>query len=354
MAQMTSQSGANTPNSSISGTSTPVGDIDAAAESGEAREETVITPSAVIETILSNVEATIAMIDADGDAVLQEADALLQRAQALNERDRYMDKELDDAREEVLRTALEAQAAAGQRLDLKPLQAVAEAQQQALSEFRRPDPAKMSELADTLFAYVDLAARQGVQGVEQLQKALELYESARSNLSSPLGRPASIPAHHIPSLLSANWRSTAESHLLLSFLASQPGHLVKAKEAALQALDTLEGAIRTTATSSASIPKFAKSLKTSTRHDYRTIAGARETTLLLVRIYLLSGSGTSEDVRPALASLIKATWPDKADLQQALESFVQECQSTALWQLSASNVGGSSEEQLWQAFVQSL
>lgn len=364
MAQMATRSSTNTPDNGMSGATTPVGNsddsnaIDAAlAESGEAVEETIITPSAVIETILSNVEVTLALIDSDGEQVLQEAEALLQRAEQLNERDHYMGQEIRDAKAEALRALLEAQAAAGQQqVDLSPLQAIAEAQQRTLQELRRPDPAKLSELADTLYSYADIGARQvSVPVAEQLTQALELYEKARSILESPLARPAGTPAHHVPSLLCANWRSCTEAHLLLAHLDADRSaqHSKAAIAAAVAALDVLNGPIKSAASGDFETTKFAK--RVQSRSDYRTISGMKEAVLLVVRTYVQSNGSVMSKVPSefeGLVGLIRGTWPDRADAAWALDSYVQDCKGTAAWKLYGQNHAGGSEEDTWRAFAQ--
>ena len=356
-AQLQLGSGPNTPISDMSGASTPTSANDTSVtETAEALEVVVITPSTVIETILSNVEVTLALLDSEGEAIFREVDSLLQRANQLNEKAHYMDSEIQAAKADAMRNMLEAQSEAGQSVEATSLISLAEKQKLILDSVRRPDPAKMSELADTLYSYAEIRARQGTSAIEELQKALEFYEAARTTLSSPLGRPASTPAHHVPALLSANWRSTAETFLLLAYLSAQQEHLQSAKLAALQALDITEGSIKTTASSSAAAPKFAKSLKATARQDYRTVAACREAILTMFRCFLHaseSSGGLSDEVKQSLLASVKATWLDRADQVAALESYVQSCQNTAVWYL-AQQTGNIDEGQMWSSFVQNL
>lgn len=338
---------------------------DATAVDAPALEETVLTPSTLIETLLTAVEIDISLlsVSSDNSALSADLDALLARARALDARDGYMADEITKARHDVLRALLEQQMQSGsQPEDGSVLVAVLAKQRALLAKERRPDPGKHSDLADTLVLMVEESIRKGPgpsgldEGRAQLLEAIGSYRSARETLSSPVGRPSSIPAHQVPALLSANLASSAKASLLVSTMFSDSGTTLmqQAKQEALQALNAACGPF----SSINGEPRFGRTPKAQAREDYRTTSATRECVLLVLRTQLLGqtalagGQLMPEETRISLVSLLKATWPEPPDLRASLETYVEEqCRTSGLWLLS-SQAGSPSEEDVWRDFVQ--
>ena len=274
-----------------------------------------------------------------------------------------MADEITKARQDVLRALLEQQMQSGsQPEDGSVLVAVLAEQRLLLAKERRPDPGKHSDLADTLALMVEESIRKGHrpsgldEGKAQLLEAIGSYRSARETLSSPVGRPSSIPAHQVPALLSANLASSAKASLLVAAMFPDPGFtsVQQAKQEALQALNVASGPF----SSINGEPRFGRTPKAQAREDYRTITAMSEGILLVLRTQLLSqtvlagGQLMPEETRISLVSLLKATWPEPADLRASLETYVdEECRTSSVWLLS-SQAGSPSEEDVWRDFVQ--
>lgn len=338
---------------------------DATAVDASAVEETVLTPSTLIETFLTAVDVDISLLSVSSDtgALSADLDALLARARALDARDGYMSDEITKARHDVLRALLEQQLQSGaQPADGSALVEVLAEQRTLLAKERRPDPGKYSDLADTLVLMAEASTRNGRRSSDldeekaQLLEAIGSFSSARETLSSPVGRPSSIPAHHVFALLAANLASSAEACLLIAAISAGPGStfVQQARQEALQALNAASGPF----SSINGEARFGRTSKAQARDDYRTVSVTRECVLLVLRTQLLGqtaltgGQPVPEETRSSLVSLLQATWPGPAELRVALETYVEEeCRTSSVWLLS-SQAGSPSEEDVWRDFVQ--
>lgn len=326
-------------------------------------EEQVLTASTAVETIIAAMQADFSLAQVTNELPQQDLLFLLNSASSLNAIDGYMTAEIATARHELVKTKIRLQLETGETVFLPDLKAVIDEQTESLSQVRRPDPAGLSDLADSLVLLAEVTledtSTEG-QSATQLQRALELYQQARGILSNTFQRPSSTPAHHISSLMSANWQATAFAAGILALSTTNHGYqsqdmLVSARSAALEALNATEGAFRAQQPDANGVVRFAKALRSTVREDYRTVAATRDSVLLIVRIFLLDRliGATKEPLgeqERGLRALLKATWPDANDLTHALGEYVSDFATDGIGRLCHKR--GLSEKETWSVFLQ--
>lgn len=326
-------------------------------------EEQVMTPSTVIETILAAIQADMSIAETTSQLALDDILSLLDQASNLNGTDGYMTSEIDSAKHDLVKVQTRIQLDKGEVPGIQDLQNVVEQQRQAASSQRRPNPAELSDLADTLVLSADAilaSSHQPVNPTDLLKEAVALYQQARSILGNSFQRPSSTPAHHTSALISANWQATANALAMLALMARGAGDdfrtlLADAKSAAGEALNSSEGPFKSQAPNTNGIGRFARTLRSAVRDDYRTVIATRDSVLSIARIFLLerllldTQEAFGEQGR-GLQALMKATWPDPNDLKQALDEYVNSFVNDSIGRLCAGQ--GLSEQEEWTQFIQ--
>ena len=349
-------------------------DADNAMEAETAIEEHTTTPSVVIETILTAVEICVSLLSvSDQSSIRDDINALLQRAASLDSRHKYMQKEIQSTRHDALQAILGQQSGSG-TFDNPELDAIIREQRESIQSSRRTDPAGLSELADSLVLHAKLlfailsttdALNFPRANNESLLEAIALFEQARRILQNPLQRPASLPSHHIPSVLVSNLCSASEVLLLLAISnsgldnAGQPNalnYLWSAKRLALEALDKTGGPFKQAAGSELHCPSFMKTPRSLTRDDYRTVIATREAVLCVTRSQLFGpllfdGEVFSEQTRVSLLALLNGVWPNPIDRKNVVEGWLEEARSSAIGHL-AILLAGRTEEAIWREVLQ--
>ncbi|KAK9900124.1 hypothetical protein P389DRAFT_8241 [Cystobasidium minutum MCA 4210] len=355
-----------------------VGDVqgeDAGSTSGAAAiEEQMMTPSTVIETIIAAIQADMSIAETTGELDLNDVSSLLEQARSLNGTDEYMTSEINSTKHELVKVQSRIQLEKGQPINIEDLQAVVAEQRQAISALRRPDPAGLSDLADTLLLYAEVMLTSSSVSAEPdneavtviVKEAIALYEQARSILGNSFQRPSSTPAHHTAALISANWQSTANAFAMLALIARAGAPaaaaggdfrtlISDARSSAAEALNSSEGPFKAQAPDTNGITKFARTLRSAIRNDYRTVVATRDSVLATARLFLLerllldSNEPYGEQGR-GLQALMKATWPEANDLKQSIDDFVGGLQSDSLGRLCQK--AGLSEQGEWSRFIE--
>jgi hypothetical protein len=342
----------STPSSSqnSSGTSTPMENVQESDLDRNILQETVITASTVIETLLSAIEVDIALINTSYDtSILEDIEALLALAMQLDLKDGYMLKEIRRARHSALRDVIEAQKAAGLPYNMEPFLREVQEQQNQLGQ-GKADPLELTELADSLVLLAKIKSQASdTTAATELQTARELYQQARAVLQNPLQRPPGTPSHHIPAIVSSILCSEAATTVALGILGGDPSAAIQeAQQLALQALDILGGPFRQASTSSLQALSFAKAPRHLGRQDYRTILATQEAALWIVRSQLLA-QPSQEQTKP-LYALLKGVWPDRSDLERAVKAWYEE-EGNGIVSILA---GDNNDAAAWERFMNSM
>lgn len=359
-------------------------------------EEQVVTASTVIETVLAAIDVDISLLTSAEQDVTDDIDSLLRLAQELDSRDNYMELDVQKARHNALRAVIEqiqqqqqpphpSPSSSSTSPNLALLDSIIQEQQEILSSERRPSPADMSELADSLVLKAKVIASAVPAGLptyaEQVKTALlsiepilkqaeQLYKQARSVLSTPLGRPSSIAGHHVPSLLASNATSLALVHLALSIVTiaayENPRiitglQLREAEKEALGSLDVLQGPFKQASGSNECCPRFAITPKTATgpREDCRTISGLTESALTIFRTqlfgFVLFANQTCPDPdRKAIQALLKGVWPNTDDLRRSVEGYLSEAKDDLVGRVVRFSPTGVTEDAVWARFLSDI
>lgn len=334
-------------------------------------EEHIVTPSNVIESILSAVQILLSLAEHTGQFPAEDIKNLLEKAMELDRQDGYMNREIQSMRQDAIIALAEIQLSTGTPPDLSLLQDVIHAQRQELTAERRPDPAVYSNLADSLIVAFDSAILAEISMADHaiLVEAIEHYDRARTILDSPFQRPASTLAHHIPALLSANFQAASQAYLTLAVLSlqrqqsqgnqvtSDAGTLIqKGRSLAIEGLNILEGSFKGQFVGSEGILRFTRAVRSSIREDYRTVIATRASVFWLTRFCLYQSNLTNLSEATATAqtkglhALLKATFTNDGDLKHALDQYVTDSKSDGTSRLFAKQAGNS-EENLWKVFV---
>lgn len=326
-------------------------------------EEQVVTASTVIETIITAIQADVSIAEITQRLDEEDITRLLQSAANLDSEGGYMAGEILSAHHEVLKTRTRLQLEHGEAPNMEDMQSVIEQQRQASAAQRRPDPAQLSDLADSLVLAAEALLATSTSSdnpAAVLNEALTLYGQARAILSNPLQRPSTTPAHHVNALLSANCQSCAHAYTLLAILASRAviqddAYMSRAKELALEGLNRVEGVFKALPAGNDGLVKFGKNLRSAQREDYRTVSATRDSVLNIVRMFLLErliqgGSQLPGEQARGLQALLRAVWPDANVLKYVLEEYVNDIQMDGVGRL-CKRILGTSEQDSWAVFV---
>ncbi|BGP25290.1 hypothetical protein Rt10032_c04g1876 [Rhodotorula toruloides] len=276
----------------------------------QAIQTTIVTPQLVIDTLLESIAFYISLHDSslssnpDTQAQLrQSALDSFARAIALRSALPGDNPELDFELAYVKATLLATFSPAEATPFLTHLL--------ASSPFPRID--LLSLYADHLLDSLSLSNPLPTS-LQTLQTALQTYEQAFSLLSNRLAPPKHIPAHHLPSLVSANLASRAQAHLLAYTLiqrahaidpttteaevplAQGEEHLHLAHSRALEASSASKSGLALAVSTSAASqsgpstkPPLTIGRSPSTvepRTDWRTLSSLRNALFILVRVRL--------------------------------------------------------------------
>lgn len=167
-----------------------------------------------------------------------------------------------------------------------------------------------------------------------LETALKAYTTAHATLSDRLSPPRSIPAHVLPSLLSANLSSRAFIYLLLyhHHLPTSPHNANESLSAALslagQAIEACGAGVKL-------LPGVRLALSprgVDARGDWRTTKALRDAVLVLVRVKIRA---SGEAGKEGLEALRSAT---ARDARRDVTRFVEDVEGDAVWVASGEGV----------------
>lgn len=345
--------------------------IDAPIEQAMAEETRVVTPSTVIETILTSIDVTTSMLDVIGPEAVATLETLLAKAVSLDAKDGYMRVEVIRAKHDIIREVSSWQMANSQTPDMQLLQTSIDEQQAAIASGPRikAHPSAYSDLADTILVAVNVAMQTVDASTDvmnmQLSRASDLYATAREILQDSLRRTADIPSHHVAALTSSNYCAVCDAHLVRSCLAAQQHDqqssaiaLEAARNVSLSALDVLSGPFKVASSvATVQIPNFSRIAKAIARNDRRTLSASREAVLCISRAYLFHYIWNAAPQQPEefrnLHVLLKAVWPDQQDRRTAMESYISQFDGGGI-SYFASMHSWRTEAQVWQEVITSI
>lgn len=352
-----------------------------ALETAMVEEIQVVTPSSIIETILTAIDVDLSLlpISPDPDSIAQDIDHLLARACSLDAEKGTMANDITKSRAEAVCVILQNQSDRHATPNLHPLQDLATqmAQKIEADTGKAIHPEDLTEVADTLIALASLKVLQLARPdelhacIEIVSQAIVYYSRAEAVLSSPLNRPAGLKTHHIASLQSSTALSMSGAHLLRSLLtgaaiasnatvpadaSAMAADLTSASTAALTALDVVGGPIKTSDRSTVQQPRFVRRLpRSDARTDYRTIDATQEAALGILSAYTASscidGGAVPEDTFKSLSGLIGAVWVDKQARQAALSSWMEDLDESAVAKLLQSMAASERFGEVVKRFV---
>jgi hypothetical protein len=329
-------------------------------------EEQVMTPSTVIETILAAIQADLSIAEVTGQMPQDDIAQLVASARLLDASGGYMAKDILATEQEIVRIQTRLDLESGKTPALQPLLDIIESQRQYLQTQTRPDPAALSDLADTFALAGEVRGGQPEPDVTQswqdLNESQQIYHEAREILENTMKRPASTPAHHVPALIAANYVSVAKTFAIFALwtvmTSSATGYLESAKMWVTHALNSTNGFVKATETGPG-LYKFTRTLKSVQRVDYRTIVATRDAVLATVRIFFLDRiiratiglmerpaktSKQLEDQLKAIQALLKAAWPDATEMKQAIQSYLEDVKTDEIARELQKKIGVSETE----------
>ncbi|KAL8292211.1 hypothetical protein RQP46_001677 [Phenoliferia psychrophenolica] len=309
----------------------------------ESGATTTVTPSLIIDTLLESVSNDLFLFPLlpDPSSLLSSLLAALDRPTSLRllipPSHPNPDQDLS-----ITLTHLSLATTCGPSLPssspyaLPPSSILSQYESLALSN---PTPQLQSELADYLLDSFSLAA----SPLSQLQASENAYLAAYAILQNRLAPPRSIPAHVLPSLLSANLASRASIYLLLHHhhLSSSPelatSSLSTATQLAIESIEIAGSGIRISVVSGSQIKLTPAG--PGARRDWRTIRTTRDALLGLVRIRLRTvGSAKEAGLDLVGQALGRAGAKD-------VERFVEDVRGDAAWVAAGEGV----EQRWWDA-----
>lgn len=273
---------------------------DAGMQMGQATEGRIVTPQLVLDTILEGFEVDLSLYSSSSAPEAQATHALsagssLSRAFAL--RQLHLPPASPSVDLSLSLAQLSLSSTCSPHLPSTTPHLLSPAAQSALYTHlltRHPrNPSLLSTYADHLIDSLSLPAT----SPSPLDTATEAYLTASTLLSSRLTPPKDLPAHAIPSLLSANLvaRSTVALlrwHLLPPDSGEKAAVLKEAQQLAMDAVNRSGSGLTISRDPSSSSGFSAKFAPTPTgRNDWTTIRATREAWFQLVRVQLRLDAG---------------------------------------------------------------